>query len=63
MRLDLTAKLTNLVFVVVQAVAEVLLHVAYFSFLREEVKKVFYLKHAVFTNNGQSFLHLDLLSS
>jgi len=61
--LDLPTQILDFFLVVVQAVAEVFLHVADFSFLGEQVEQVLHFEHIVLTNNRQSLLHLYLLAS
>ena len=61
MLLDLGAQLPDLFLVVVQAVAEVLLHVTDFGLLREEVEQILDLEHVVLSNDRQRLLHFDLL--
>ena len=48
---NLAAQKLDLLLVVIQAVAQVLLHVADFGLLREQVKKIFHLEHVIFADD------------
>lgn len=61
MLLDLAPQLLNLLLVVVKTVAQVLLHVAHFCLLREQVEQVLNLEHIILPNNRQGFLDVHLL--
>ena len=61
MLLDLAPQLLNLLLVVVKTVAQVLLHVAHFSLLREQVEQVLNLEHIILPDDRQGFLDLHLL--
>ena len=60
--LNLAAQVFNLLFIIIQAVAQVLLHIAHLSFLREQVKQVFNFQNVVLSDNSQRLLYLDLLA-
>ena len=61
MFLDLRAQLPDLLLIIVETVAEVLLHVADFGLLGEQVEQVFDLEHVVLPDDSQGLLHLDRL--
>ena len=58
--LDLSPQLLDLLLVVVKAVAQVLLHIAHFSLLREQIEQVLNLQHIVLPDDRQGFLNLHL---
>lgn len=60
--LNLSPQILDLFLVVVQAVAQVLLHVTHFSLLRKQVKQVFNFEDVVLTDDSECLLHFDLLA-
>ena len=61
MLLDLGSQLFDLFFIVIQTVAEMLLHITDFSFLWEQIKQIFDFQDVVLSDNCESFLNLHFL--
>ena len=62
MLLNLTPQVLNFLFIVIETVAQVLLHVLNFGLLGEKIKQVFYFEHIVLSDNSQCFLNFNLLT-
>lgn len=57
----LRSQLFDLLLVVIKTIAQVLLHIAHFGLLGEQVEQVFNFEHVILPDNRQGLLHLDLL--
>ena len=61
MLLNLGTQLLDLLFIIVEAVAKMLFHIAYLRLLREEIQQVFNLENIILSDDGQSLLDFYLL--
>ena len=59
--LDLVPQSIDLLLIVIEAVAEVLLHLTDLSVLWEQIKKVLHLEHIELPDNLEGLLHSDSL--